>query len=297
MSADGVLVVNKPVGPTSHDIVATARRALRLRRIGHTGTLDPQASGVLPLVVGQATRLAQYLSGADKEYDAVIRFGIETDTYDRAGQVVRETREVPAKDRLVAALERFRGGFDQLPPPFSAKKIEGERAYVLARRDSPVALRPVAVTVHALSLVAFDPPLATLRLTCSAGFYVRSLAHDLGQLLTTGATLDALVRCRAGAFALDTAIDLHEVVTNDAARTLERMIPMEGLLLDMPAVRLSPEGRRRAVQGQDLGPADLVGGVAPAAAMLRLLSPEGRVIGIAQPAKTPGLLHPSMVFG
>jgi tRNA pseudouridine55 synthase len=122
MTVDGVLVIDKPVGPTSHDIVAAARRALRLRRVGHTGTLDPQASGVLPLVVGQATRLAQYLSGADKEYDAVIRFGVETDTYDRAGKVVRETREVPARDRLAAALERFRGCFAQLPPPFSAKK-------------------------------------------------------------------------------------------------------------------------------------------------------------------------------
>ncbi len=297
MTVDGALVVDKPVGPTSHDVVAAARRALQLRRIGHTGTLDPQASGVLPLVIGQATRLARFLSATDKEYDATVRFGVETDTYDRAGQIVRETGDVPSHDRLVEALDRFRGSFAQRPPSFSAKKVEGERAYALARSDKPVALEPVTVTVHTLELVAFDPPQATLRVSCSAGFYVRSLAHDLGQLLGAGAVLDALVRRRAGDFSLEDAVPLREILTGEPSEALARVIPMEGLLLDFPAVRLTDEGRRRISHGQELRPADVLGGRMPAAASVRLLSPEGRVIGIAEPSKMPGFLHPAVVFG
>ncbi len=127
-AVDGVLVVHKPAGPTSHDIVAVVRRALGLTRVGHTGTLDPNASGVLPLVLGHATRLAQYLTASDKEYEAILRFGVETDTYDSAGRVVAESSRVPARDDLIAALERFRGPYRQLPPLYSAKKIDGDRA-------------------------------------------------------------------------------------------------------------------------------------------------------------------------
>jgi tRNA pseudouridine55 synthase len=177
---DGVLVVHKSLGPTSHDVVATARRAVGFGKVGHTGTLDPNASGVLPLVVGRATRLAQHLTSTEKEYEATIRFGIETDTYDSTGQVRSESGEVPARGALDAALERFRGAFDQMPPAFSAKNIDGHRAYDLARRDRVVELAAVPVVAHHLELLSFDPPRARVRLVCSAGFYVRSLAYDLG---------------------------------------------------------------------------------------------------------------------
>src|SRR5687768_4306565 len=168
---DGVLVVDKPVGPTSHDVVATARRALRMTRVGHTGTLDPNAAGVLPLVLGCATRLARYLSSDAKEYEATIRFGATTNTYDAAGTIVSESGEVPSADALRAALERFRGVLQQMPPAFSAKKIDGAPAYQRARRDQPVELEAVAVTVFELELLTFEPPHARVRVLSSAGFY------------------------------------------------------------------------------------------------------------------------------
>lgn len=294
---DGVLVVNKPTGPTSHDVVAVARRALGLRRIGHTGTLDPQASGVLPLVVGRATRLARFLSGADKEYAAEICFGVETDTYDRAGQIVRETGETPSRERLLDALGRFRGPLQQMPPAFSAKKVEGRRAYTHARNARPVALAAVPVVVRALELVAFEPPRATLHITCSAGFYVRSLAHDLGQALGTGACLEALVRRRAGAFALGDALPLDEIAAGVRDRVLPRLVPLDQLLPELPAVWLTTEGAQRAAHGQRLGVADWRGEHLEGVTRVRLVTGDGHLIGIAEAAKTPGFLQPLVIFG
>lgn len=297
MSLNGVLVVNKPVGPTSHDVVSAARRALGEKRIGHTGTLDPAASGVLPLVVGQATRLAQYLTATDKEYEATIQFGVETDTYDAAGRVVRETGQMPAREALIEALDRFRGTIDQVPPAYSAKKVDGERAYDRARRAMPVTLTPVEVRVDVLELIAYEPPLATLRIVSSPGFYVRSLAHDLGAAVGTGATLHALVRRRSGDFSLEDAVAFDELVRGTPATIAGRMVPMERLLTGWPAVELKEGGLRKVAHGQDLGPADWVGPPPPVtAALVRLLSPDRRLAGIATRGKTAGFLHPTVVF-
>jgi tRNA pseudouridine55 synthase len=298
-AVDGVLVVHKPAGPTSHDIVAVVRRSLGLSRVGHTGTLDPNASGVLPLVLGQATRLAQYLTASEKEYEAIVRFGLETDTYDSAGKVVTDSGRSPARDDLVDALERFRGAYLQVPPVYSAKKIDGDRAYDLARRAKPVALAASAVVAHALELVSFDPPLARLRLVSSPGFYVRSLAHDLGKALGTGAILQELVRSRSGTFALSMAVPLTDVIAGPRERVRARVIPMEALLPQLPAICLTAAGMRRMSHGQDLRPEDWGG--APlierhGEPLVRLLSPEGTLLGLAEPAKIPGLLHPAVVF-
>jgi tRNA pseudouridine55 synthase len=294
---DGVLVVDKPVGPTSHDVVATARRALRLRRVGHTGTLDPHASGVLPLVVGRATRLAQHLTATEKEYDAVVRFGVETDSYDKTGRIVRETGHVPSREALVAALARFRGAFEQMPPAFSAKNVGGERAYDLARKARAVTLDAAPVVAHDLELVGFDPPRARLRLVCSAGFYVRSLAHDLGAVVGTGAVLDGLVRRRSGQFRLEDAVPFGDVATGDPASLAGRFVPMERLLPDWPAVVLTPEGVRRFVHGREIRLADRTG--APLSALagpVRLFAPDGRLLGLAQSAEFGGVLRPSVVL-
>jgi tRNA pseudouridine55 synthase len=322
---DGVLVVDKSLGPTSHDVVATARRALGSDRVGHTGTLDPNASGVLPLVIGQATRLARHLTSTEKEYEATIRFGVETDTYDSTGQVQRETGALPSADALGAALDRFRGAFDQMPPIYSAKNVGGHRAYDLARRSKAVQLETVPVLVRELELLSFEPPHARVRLVCSAGFYVRSLAHDLGQALGTGAVLEGLVRIRAGAFGLEHAVswaDLATAATPEARRAGEdsperrrvvaAVIPLERLLLDLPAVALSPEGVRRVTHGMELRPVDFTGGGTlaspppgergtlappPPGRHWRLLSPDGKLLGLAEPSKTPGFLHPAVVLG
>jgi tRNA pseudouridine55 synthase len=294
---DGVLVVDKPVGPTSHDVVATARRALRLRRIGHTGTLDPNASGVLPLVLGRATRLAPHLTSADKEYDATVRFGVETDSYDSAGRVVGQSGEVPARDAVIAGLDRFRGAFDQMPPVYSAKKVDGDRAYDLARKAKPVRLTAVPVIMHSIDLLSCDPPLARLRLVCSAGFYVRALAHDLGQVVGTGAVLDALVRRRSGDFSLDHAISFGELASGTAESLASRVVPMAALLPHWPAIELTREGVHRAVHGQELRPADWTG-PAPIGdrSHVRLLSPDGELLGVAEPSRINGLLHPAAIF-
>ncbi len=186
-SVNGALVIDKPAGPSSHDVVARVRRALRVERVGHTGTLDPLAMGVLPLLLGQATRLARFLAAGDKAYDARIRLGVATDTYDAAGEPVARASgtldgvAIPDPSAVAHALAEFRGAIQQTPPPFSAKRIGGMRAYDLARRKAPVAPAPVTVTVHALDLVGVDGSAVDVRLVSSAGFYVRSLAHDLGR--------------------------------------------------------------------------------------------------------------------
>jgi tRNA pseudouridine55 synthase len=312
----GVLVVDKPEGPTSHDVVARVRRALQERRIGHTGTLDPLATGVLPLVVGRATRLAVFLSGDDKEYLADVRLGSSTDTYDVTGTRLPARGERPAEsvtaDDLAHALETFRGTYDQVPPAFSAKKVGGVAAYKLARRSQDVALAPAPVTVKALTLERFEGGLVRLSVTCSAGFYVRSLAHALGERLGCGAHLERLRRTRAGSFTEADAVPL-EVVEDEGPRAAARLVQGDRLLTEFPAVVLNERGLRRASHGNSLSAADLEPGQAALAGAgerdsahagvpnagcppYRLLDGGGALVGIAE-LRADGLLHPAIVLG
>jgi len=292
----GVLVIDKPPGPTSHDMVAVARRVLGERRIGHCGTLDPAATGVLVLAVGQATRLVQFLSSERKHYAATIRFGQTTNTFDSAGEVTSESGDRPTREAVEAALTGFRGVFLQTPPAFSAKKVDGRRAYDLARRDdrpSPV-LAPVPVTAHELDLTAFDGETASLSMVVSAGFYVRSLANDLGRALGMGAVLASLRRTRAGSFGLAEAVTADVLATAGREAVLGRLVPMERLLTDVPSVTLGDDHAAQARRGMDL-PAPA--GLAPVPALARLLGPGGDLIGLATPSKRAGFLHPSVVLG
>lgn len=295
-SLDGVLVVHKPAGPTSHDVVICARRALGVRRIGHTGTLDPPASGVLPLVVGQATRLARHLSGSDKEYEATIRFGLSTTTYDASGETVDRSGILPSLEEIVAALPRFAGSYDQMPPLYSAKMVGGERSYVRARAGKPVQPPPVRVAVHALELLRHDGARVRLRIRCSAGFYVRSLAHDLGRHVRSGAILEDLVRTEAAGFRLDAALPFETLVTAPRAELRARVQPAEALLRELPAAILTAEGVRWARHGRELGPAVMLRPPAGAALVIRMLGPDGRFVGLGEPSKQPGFLHPAIVF-
>lgn len=295
----GVLVVDKPVGPTSHDVVAVARRALGISRVGHTGTLDPRACGVLPLVVGQATRLAQHLSSSDKEYEAVVRFGVTTDTYDMEGRVVEESRAVPSEDAIREALARFRGTFLQRPPAYSARLVDGERAYARARAGRAVQPPAAPVTVHRLELRRYEPPCAELVVRCSAGFYVRSLAHDLGRELGTGAVLDRLVRTEAAGFRQPEALPLAELAVRARDELRTRVVPIERLLTHLPEARLTPSGVERATHGASLSPRDLA---VPLTAIdepawIRLMSPEGRLVGLGRRLPgAAGLLQPAVVL-
>jgi tRNA pseudouridine55 synthase len=295
---DGVLIVNKPAGPTSHDVVALARRALDSASVGHTGTLDPAATGVLPLVVGCATRLARFLSAHDKEYVAIVRFGRATDTFDAAGTVTSESGLVPDREGLEAALAAFRGPFAQTPPPYSAKKVAGVRAYRLARNERPVRPEPVIVTVDSIEIVSLEGALAEIRVVCSAGFYVRSLAHDLGERLGTGAVLEGLVRRRAGPFALAEAVPMERLDRANREELAGRVIPPAKLLPELGAVTVRASGVKRVLHGQDVGPADLEGSRALRPdELVRLLAPDGRLLALARATPAPGVLHPSVVLG
>lgn len=295
----GVLVVDKPAGPTSHDIVAVARRAVRGAKVGHTGTLDPFATGVLPLVIGKATRLARLLSDGDKVYEAAIRLGLETDTYDAAGLVMsdrREAAEALSPARVLGALEAFQGAHLQTPPSFSAKKLGGVPAYDLARKGRPVALEPAPVVLERAEVLSQDGSLLRVRLTCSPGYYVRALAHDLGDALGTGASLESLRRLRSGPFTIADAVTV-DVLAAEPARALSAVIPLEALLPEMPAAQLTQEGARRVSNGLAVGPADMRSGPGrPLAGETRLVSPEGLLIGLGQ-AQADGTLRPTLFLG
>lgn len=304
LATDGVLVIDKPPGPTSHDVVARVRRALGTRRIGHTGTLDPLATGVLPLVVGRATRLASLLSSSEKSYEASVRLGCATETYDAAERLAAgiPPPEAPDIDRaqLDAALGQFRGTYLQAPPPYSAKKIGGVAAHRLARKNKPAQPAPVTVTVSDLRLLDLEGGLVRLSVTATAGFYVRSLAHELGAGLGCGAHLEALRRTRAGSFSLAAAVPL-QIVEDEGTAAAERLIPLERLLADLPAVTLSEHGARRASHGSEIGVDDFAGPPRAAVAVaadggpVRLLDESGRLLAIASQG-AGGALRPAIVL-
>ena len=307
---NGVLVIDKPTGPTSHDVVACVRRTLGLKKVGHLGTLDPLATGVLPLVVGRATRLASLLAGASKQYDAVIRLGLITDTYDITGTVIGGAdapradatsaavgSRPPSPETIAHAAADFVGSYPQRPPPFSAKKIDGVRAYDLARQRQPVEVPPAQVTVESLEVLSIDGPHVRCRLVCSSGFYVRSLAHDLGDVLGCGGCLETLRRERHGPFSLQTAVPLAQVV-EDGASVATELIPMGSLLPGIPAVVVSDLGARRAAHGNPLRVADIVPGVGhltPIRERVRVLDERGRLLAVAD-RRSDGALHPKIVL-
>ena len=307
---DGVLVIDKPAGPTSHDIVACVRRTLSLKKVGHLGTLDPLATGVLPLVVGRATRLASLFAGASKQCDAVIRLGLITDTYDITGTVVggadaprpdATSAEIdglqPSPETIAHAAAGFVGSYPQRPPPFSAKKIDGVRAYDLARRRQPVEVTPAQVTVEALTVLSIDGPRVRCRVVCSSGFYIRSLAHDLGDALGCGGCLETLRRERHGPFNLQAAVPLAQIVEKNAW-VATQFVPMGSLLPSIPAVVVSDQGARRVAHGNPLRVADMVpaaGLPLPNAGRVRVLDERGRLLAVAD-RRGDGTLHPKIVL-
>jgi tRNA pseudouridine55 synthase len=293
---DGVLVVDKPRGMTSHDVVSAARRLLKERRIGHTGTLDPMATGVLPLACGRATRLARFLSASNKDYDATILFGVTTDTYDATGTEVSRSGRQPDRRDLDRAVLALCGEYDQMPPAYSAKKVGGRRAYEMARDDEPVLLKAVPVSVMRAEIRSFTGDRATIALSCSAGFYVRSFAHTMGELVGTGACLEELQRTRSGDFRLEASVSL-EAIHDDPDGAAGWMVPLEGLLPSLPAVSLTDEGRLRVSHGREIDQMHMKpGGPAEVAPWLRLLDEQGQLVALGQPGSTTGSLHPAVVL-
>jgi tRNA pseudouridine55 synthase len=290
--------VDKPSGVTSHDVVASVRRLARQRRCGHTGTLDPFATGLLVICLGKATRLARFVSEASKSYIATVRFGFATDTYDRTGEP-KGTRTDACPDRATveAALAGFRGEQDQLPPLYSAKRIAGTRSHRLARAGVDVKPSPARVEVFELALLHFEPPRARLSLTVSTGTYVRSLAHDLGEQLGCGAHLEELRRTRIGPFTVEEAASL-DVLSRLAfeGRLSERLLSLAELLRDLPRVTASPEAVKLLVHGRDA----LEGGWSqPPEGLpgpLRICDDSGTLIAVGALHEPSGALRPLIVL-
>ncbi len=284
---EGVLVVAKPAGPTSHDVVALVRRLSETRRIGHGGTLDPFASGVLPLFLGGATRLVEYHLADRKEYRATICFGASSPTDDLDGELSPVDGPPIEAAAVTAALETFRGELRQRPPAFSAIQVGGRRAYALARAGAPAELPERQVTIHALELIAWnaddpDRPIAIVDVACSAGTYVRALARDLGSALGSAAYLGALIRTASGPFRLEDAVPLERLraaATDGAEAIRPFLLPSDAGLDDLPSLALTEAEIRDAAMGRFVRPAAGVTGL-PTGIPIRLVDGAGHIVGI-----------------
>jgi tRNA pseudouridine55 synthase len=276
---NGLLIVDKPGGMTSHDVVARVRRATGEQSVGHLGTLDPMATGVLPLLLGKWTRLAQFFSASEKAYTGTIRFGFATDTYDAEGQATSEPRAVTVTLEAVRAeAARFVGTIEQTPPPFSAKKVNGKPAYKLARAGKAPELKPVAITVDAFTIESVDGDTAHFAMRISAGGYVRSIAHGMGQALGCGAHLASLRRTQAGPFTLDEALRLEDVEALMATGRLEeRMAHPRALLPEMPAVTADEQTVGRVRNGMQVNLPEYSG-----AALVKIFAGQRELVAIGK---------------
>jgi len=301
---DTILNVNKPTGITSFGVVALVRRLSGEHRVGHTGTLDPAASGVLPICLGQATRLAGLLVDSTKEYRAEIELGVTSDTYDLEGAVtaLRDASEI-SREQVEAALDLFRGPILQTPPMYSASKHSGRPLYELARAGITVERQPRRVEVHCLALTDWTPPVVTIEVVCSKGTYIRSLAHDLGQALGCGGVLRNLVRLRCGPFALEDAVPLSELEEAFHAGSWQRFAyPMDWVLQDWKKVTVGEETARAIRNGQAVQLPDEEGGDraipsdVPGDNRRRVYTPEGALLSLMRFSACARLWRPLKVF-
>ena len=287
--ANGLLFINKPIGITSHDVIRRVRRCLGFRKIGHLGTLDPIADGILPLALGYATRLASLLIRHDKVYAAVFRLGVETDTHDRTGKVTAEhpLPESLDEETLRRHLESFVGDIDQVPPLISAKKYHGKPLYYWIRRGVSVpAPEPKRVTFHAIDLVGFEPPLVHLRIHCSAGAYIRGLARDLGRALGCGAVVDRIRRERWHRYTLDDCIDL-ETFARDPRLEPPHFIPLARIEPEWPVLHAGEATVRHLLQGRAIALGTLLRRFESpeqllTASHVKVISPSGRLVAVAR---------------
>ena len=302
---DGLILVRKAVPATSHDVVAALRKILNQKRIGHFGTLDPLASGLLLAAVGKATRLFPFYSKMDKSYEGHIRLGFSTDTFDAAGlPTSAECGLFPARAAVEAALRDFEGTITQVPPPYSAKKVGGKPLYVYARRKTPVDGLPFRVRIDSFELLGYAAPYIEFLVRCGSGTYIRTLAHDLGRKLGCGAHLSELVRTGIGEFKQNDGLTLDEIRTfQETGATGRFLLPMESLLPSFAGITISDDGVRRIRNGRSIS-ADQIdesGGKAPRVetgpdVVVRLFGPDGGLIALARRAAPPDVFAPFLVF-
>jgi tRNA pseudouridine55 synthase len=306
--SDGILNLDKPRGPTSHDVVARVRRLTGVRRVGHAGTLDPLATGVLLVCIGKATRVSEYLGAGQKVYRARVRLGITTDTYDAEGQVVASADLAQvSRAEVERALARFRGTIEQVPPMYSALKHEGQPLHRLARQGIEVERAPRRVEITRLELTRWEPPECTLEVTCSPGTYVRALAHDVGQALGCGAHLAGLVRLASGRFRLEDGVTLDAFTqAAEEGRWAALLHPIDAALVQFPALHLDADAARRLCSGQAVvalpqSPPPC-GGEAPAqgragqGGLARAYGPDGAFLALAVYDAAANTWRPHKVF-
>jgi tRNA pseudouridine55 synthase len=288
----GIFNINKPAGMTSHDVVSTIRRFSRLSRVGHAGTLDPMATGVLLICVGQAVRVTEYLIDHDKKYRARARLGVETDTYDAVGTVVAQREVAVTREQVESALQSFIGKSAQLPPAYSAIKKDGVPLYKLARRGIEIKMEPRQVEIYSMDVREIMLPDVEFNVHCSKGTYVRSLAHDLGEKLGCGAHLTALMRTASGQFSLDDSITPDQLRDAFAGGYAEQyLIPLDEALLQFQAVIVDPTTAKQIQQG-----IALTCGRAFATPLLRVYSSRGDFIGLLERGDAPDVWKPKKVF-
>jgi tRNA pseudouridine55 synthase len=297
MSLNGLLILDKPSGMTSHDVVAIVRRATGEKSIGHLGTLDPMATGVLPLLLGRYTRLAQFFGQAEKEYTGHIRFGFATDTYDAEGEAKGEPAPLmQSLSELQQLATHFHGEMDQLPPIYSAKKIGGVPAHKLARAGEPVPVKPARIRIHDFRLLSLEADTAAFAITVSAGGYVRSVAHELGAMAGCGAHLASLRRTRAGVFTLPQAITVDQLkdaaAAPDPQAVFAQLLPHpRTLLTEMPSVTVDEQSAGRLRNGMQVNLPEY-----SQASLVKVFTSPTELLGIAR--RVAGtLMHPHVIIG
>ncbi len=289
----GVLNVNKPAGVTSRDVVNQVTRILRKTKVGHAGTLDPLATGVLVVCVGAATRLIEYVQRMPKTYRTVIRLGATSDTLDADGQVVEEENpRVPSLDEVQTAIAGQVGTIQQQPPAFSALKVEGQRAYDLARSGQEVELAPRTVVIERIDLLTYDWPRLELEILCGSGTYIRSIARDVGIALGCGGLVEVLTRTRIGPFAIEQAIDPGTLTRETLPKALH---PAVDALSDLSRVRLSADQVAQVRQGRCLAAIDIAGSP-PATGEMALIDPDGALVAVAEGRSDRATIHPTRVL-
>lgn len=292
---NGVLVINKPQNWTSHDVVNKARGLLKEKKIGHTGTLDPLATGVLVLCIGKATKIVRYLEADDKEYIAELKLGATTDTLDSAGSIL-ETRDYssPSREEVQSALDRFRGGILQRPPAYSALKVFGVPSYRLARQGTILEHEERPVTISGITLLEYHDPLVRFSVTCSKGTYIRTLCADIGAFLGAGAHLTALVRTRSGRFRIEQALDLEHLARKASLGLAEQsLLPLGEALGSFASVTVDASDARRISHGNTI-PIPPGFAVSDSASFLQVLDSAGRMLAVA--TTSAGLIRPEVVM-
>lgn len=292
---DGVLVVRKEKGFTSHDVVAKLRGILHMKKIGHTGTLDPDAEGVLPVVLGKATRLVEMLTEKEKTYETVLHLGIETDTQDMTGQVLKELPVQASEEKLKETVESFLGEQQQIPPMYSALKVNGKKLYELAREGKTVERKARPVTFSEIQIMEMDFPLIKLSVTCSKGTYIRTLCHDIGQKLGCGGCMEELLRTRSGQFTLEESLTLDEIQQlMQQGKLEEHLVGIEEILENYPIVRCTEMADRLLENGNPVG--ENLAETGCREGWVRMYTSKGAFIGIYQWHKASASYRPVKMF-